>query len=326
MRNENAEMRNGKSKKSLRYILLAVPAFILSLPWRLYVGVVWFIGYTVPGLQLMLRRPRTPAGPKLDLSKFEPTWSDEFDGGRLDRSKWLNMANDGLDSAAEGAHKRHGGWSCLDMAQVKDGALHISSVNSARGMAGGPPGSYAAAITTRHSFRQRYGYFEARCKCPKGQGLWSAFWLHNEKVLTQVDGTGRPGTEIDVMESPFCRSRNPRRKNSIPSSLHYGSYGLFHRMKNVGRYCVADIYDSFHTYGVEWNENGYIFYIDGVESGRTRAGGVSRNEQYLILSVEHHRGGFKGLFWAGDVRKNKPEDMTDFEVDYVRAYQYKELC
>ena len=313
-----------KTKKSLRYILLSIPGYIVQLPQLVYLCIVHLFGYAIPFLIVALRRPKTPKGPKLDLSKFKLTWNDEFDGGGLDRGKWLGMAKDGLDSAGEGAHRRHDGWSCLEMTRVEDGMLHISSVNSKEGIAGGPPGSYAAAITTRHSFRQKYGYFEARCKLPKGVGLWSALWLHNEKVLTEVDGTGRPGTEIDVFESPFYRWRNPLRKNSVPTSLHYGSYNIFHVMKNVGRYRVETPYDSFHTYGVEWNENGYIFYIDGVESGRARAGGVSRNEQFLILSVEHHAGGLKSLGWAGDIRRNRPEDMTDFEIEYVRAYQYKE--
>jgi len=314
-----------KKKKSLRYILLLIPLRILELPMRAYLYIVHLFGYAIPFFVMALRRPKKPKGPKLDLDKFELTWSDEFDGDKLHLDKWSNWNEHGpLGDANESARPRHDGWSCLDMTRVEDSKLHISTVNSAEGMAGGPPGSYAAAISTRHTFRQKYGYFEARCKLPKGLGLWSAFWMHNEKVINEVDGTGRNGTEIDVMESPFYRSRNPLRKNSVPSSLHYGSYGLFHVMKNVGRYRVDDPYDSFHTYGLEWNENGYIFYIDGVETGRSRAGGVSRNEQYLILSVEHHRGGFKGLFWAGDVRRNRPEDMTDFEVDYVRAYQYKE--
>ena len=308
-----------KTKKTPRYILLSVPRYILQLPLLIYHYILFTFGYVFPGLRFMLRRPVTPRGPKLDLSKFELTWSDEFDGGGVDPEKWRV----GVDYEKDGLERRHGGWSCMDMARVEDGQLHISSVNSEEGMAGGPPGSYAAAITTKHSFRQKYGYFEARCKLPKGVGLWSAFWLHNEKVTQEVDGSGRPGTELDVFESLFYRSRNPRRKNSVGTNLHYGSYGLYHAMRNIGRYYVENPYDTFHTYGVEWNERGYIFYIDGVRTGRSRAGGVSQNEQFLLLSVEHHAGGFKGLFWAGDIRKNKPEDMTDFVVDYVRAYQYK---
>jgi len=46
----------------------------------------------------------------------------------------------------------------------------------------------------------------------------------------------------------------------------------------------------------------------------------SLGKQPLILSVEHEFGG-----WAVDIRKNKPGEITDFVVDYVRAYQYKEL-
>ena len=314
-----------KTKKSLRFILLYIPAYILQIPLLIYKSILDVFGYYIPYLTAMLRRPKTPRGPALDLGKFDLTWSDEFCGDTLDLGKWSNWSEQGgLGDANERAKKRHDGWSCLGMTRVEGGRLRISSANSETGMAGGPPGSYAAAINTRHTFRQKYGYFEARCKCPKGLGLWSAFWLHNENVTQAIDGTGRPGTEIDVYESVFYRSRNPLRKNSVISSLHYGGYSLFHQMRNVGRYRVEDPYDTFHNYGVEWNETGYTFYIDGVASGRTKAGGVSRNAQYLILSVEHHAGGIKSLGWAGDIRKNRPEDLADFEVEYVRAYQYKE--
>ena len=40
----------------------------------------------------------------------------------------------------------------------------------------------------------------------------------------------------------------------------------------------------------------------------------------LSISVEHEFGG-----WAGDIRRNKPGEMMDFVVNYVRVYQYKEL-
>jgi len=47
---------------------------------------------------------------------------------------------------------------------------------------------------------------------------------------------------------------------------------------------------------------------------------LGEGKQPLNLSVEHEFGG-----WAVDIRKNKPGEITDFVVDYVRAYQYKEL-
>ena len=131
---------------------------------------------------------------------------------------------------------------------------------------------------------------------------------------------GRTGAEIDVYESAYHRDGWPK-MNSVSSAIHYGGYGEGLRSQGVGRFFVKRPYDSFHTYGLEWNENEYIFYIDGVETGRSSFGGVSQNEQWLLLSVEHEF----GTVWTGDIRENKPEDMTDFVIDYVRAYQYKDL-
>jgi len=272
------------------------------------------LAWLLSGAQALLMLaglPVTPRGPALDLDKFVLTWSDEFEGDGLDTDKWGGHYFDG------GAAPRRDGWWCLEMAQVRDGKLHIPSAYMEEGMAGGPAGYYSAGIDTSRSFAQRFGYFEVRCMMPKGQGLWSAFWMFNHQV-GNVDGSGRDGTEIDIYESAYYVKKCPLLKNAVTTNLHYDGYGDAHRGTNVGKYRVTEPYDTFHTYGMEWNEDEYIFYIDGVESGRSSFGGVSQNEQWLILSVEHELGG-----WAGDISLNKPGEMTDFVVDYVRVYQYK---
>jgi len=268
------------------------------------------------------RIPRKPKGQRLDLSKFELTWSDEFDGDRLDRSKWLGYIDAEVPVFDEGVRRRRGGYWTLDMVRVADGVLRIPTEYHAEGFAGGPPGWYCAGLNTSHSMNQRFGYFEVCCKLPKGKGQWSAFWMFNRQVW-EADGSGRGGTEIDIYESPYYRHKLPLFKNVVTSNLHYDGYGKAHRMRNVGKFRVTDPYDTFHTYGLEWNENEYIFYIDGVESGRSSFGGVSQNEQYLILSVEQSANAGERIGWAGDIRKNKPGEITDFVVDYVRVYQYK---
>ena len=254
--------------------------------------------------------PAFPAGQKLDLGKFELTWSDEFEGNALDSSKWRGHGFTG------GAHKRRDGWWALEALEVHGGKLHIPSFYAQEGLAGGPAGYYSCGIDTRGLFEQAFGYFEVRAKLPRGQGLWSAFWLMPHAFGTE-DGDGRTGAEIDVYESAYYRDGWPK-MNSVSSAVHYGGYGEGLRSQGVGRWFVSRPYDTFHTYGLEWNEREYIFYIDGRETGRTSFGGVSQNPEYLLLSVEHQLGG-----WAGDISVNKPEEMTDFVVDYVRAYQYK---
>ena len=54
-------------------IILAILSFLLSL------------GITLPDSMSI---GNLPHGKEIDLNDFELTWSDEFDGDKLDRSKW----------------------------------------------------------------------------------------------------------------------------------------------------------------------------------------------------------------------------------------------
>ena len=76
---------------------------------------------------------------------------------------------------------------------------------------------------------------------------------------------------------------------------------------------IDDIKEGFHTFGVEWHEDEYIFYVNGQETWRTKEG-VSNIAQYLILSIEC-------CGWGGDVTKSNLPDEVIF--DYVRVYKKK---
>ena len=71
----------------------------------------------------------------------------------------------------------------------------------------------------------------------------------------------------------------------------------------------------------------YIFYLNGVETGRLSTGGVSQNPEYLLLTVEFS--GENGMasgdrHGAGDIKKTPNKNWpAEFVVDYVRCYQYK---
>ena len=67
-------------------------------------------------------KPIIPHGKEIDMSKFELTWADEFDGDSLDLSKWgAHYFNNG-----ETAVRRGGYWD-LKLATVADGNLHIAA-------------------------------------------------------------------------------------------------------------------------------------------------------------------------------------------------------
>ncbi len=267
-------------------------------------------------LCMALDIPFYAVGDEVDMSKFTLTFSDEFET-ELDRSVWS-----GHYTYGHGTEARKGGYWNQYLAETKDGNLVIPVTYLEEGMGGKGPGWYSAGVDTDsdslNGFSQRYGYYECRCILPKGVGIWSAFWLMNDGVY-EANGTGTDGTEIDIMESP-CYGEFF--ENAITANLHYDGYGEAHQNWGAVKSLIkGNPYEEFNTYAVEWNENEYIFYINGKESCRTDFGGVSQEPEYLILSVEV--GGENGVA-DDDVKIENNGEDCEFIVDYVRVYQYND--
>lgn len=255
-----------------------------------------------------------PMGLEVDMSKFTLTFEDEFDG-ELDRSVWSGHYTYGNDSSV-----RRGAYWNNYIAYTKDGNLVIPLQYLADGMGGTGAGWYSAGLDTdsdaENGFAQKYGYFECRCILPKCAPAWSAFWLMNEGVYNE-DGNGKDGTEIDIFES---NCYGDRINNAVTSNLHFDNYGEMHQAMGAQKFLIqGDPYSEYNTYGLEWNEEEYIFYINGVETFRTDYGGVSQNEEYLILSLE-----LGGENAVPNATMNTNETY-EFIVDYVRVYQYNDL-
>ena len=259
--------------------------------------------------------PCYPMGEKLDLDKFDLTFEDNFEG-ELDRSVWSGHYQYGNTTVS-----RKGSYWNQYLAETKEGNLVIPVVYLEEGMGGEGAGWYSAGVDTdadaQNGFSQKFGYFECRCILPKGSDIWSAFWLMNSGVFDE-NGDGRDGTEIDIFESDCYGDFI---ENAITSNLHFDGYGDAHQKHGATKFLLKNNpYEEFNTYGLEWNENEYIFYINGVETFRTDFGGVSQNEEYLILSVE-----MKGEDGVPSERENVPAESAEFIIDYVKVYQYKDI-
>ena len=74
---------------------------------------------------------------------------------------------------------------------------------------------------------------------------------------------------------------------------------------------VPGVMEGWHTFGLLWLPDEYVFYVDGKETWRSKAGGVCQVPLYIMLSDEIGK-------WAGDITKAKLPDR--FLVDYVRVY------
>lgn len=297
---------------------------------RTIISIIMIFGVSLPG---KLGLSRLPKGKTIDLDDFTLVWNDEFNEDSLDKSKW------GFEWWVT---MRKGGYWHEDLVEVSDGNLIINAqyfdeplenyyYNAWHEVIDFKPykaGWYTGQITTRDKYEQCYGYFEVRCILPAATGLWSAFWMMNEGVF-QVDGSGKDGTEVDVFESFYYKDHKIG-NDAIKTGIHYDGYGNDEKGDSIGKIFIEnDPYTEYNTYGVEWNKDEYIFYLNGVETGRLSTGGVSQNPEYLLLSVEfagndgvqssdRHGTGEIGLTPS----KNWP---AKFIVDYVRCYQYNDL-
>ncbi len=225
--------------------------------------------------------PTMPGGQQWKL-----VWHDEFDGDKLDETKWNRLGD---------SKRRDGFWIKEDAYVNGQGSLLLRARKDGDRFTCG-------AVNTQGKFEHAFGYYVARCKAPKQPGHWPAFWLMTPGV-SKIGNDGRDGTEIDIIEIPW-------RDGQLTSNLHWDGYGKEHKSAGT-KFTVAGVTDGWHTFGLLWKPDEYVFYVDGKETWRSAAGGVSQVPEFLKLTEEIGK-------WGGDITKAQLPDY--FEVDYVRVY------
>ena len=241
---------------------------------------------------------QTPRGPELDLSGYELVFEDEFETETLDLTKWEHR----------GVGPRSSGFISSEQSFVEDGNLIIRAEHK-NGEFG--EGWYSGMIRTVEDYAGGGYYFECRCIASLGGGFWSAFWLNSPGMASaEASNGGIGGAEIDIFEA--FNYKTPIKRNSVSLNVHVGGSGDGLRSMMVGHYKVNKPYTEYNTYGLEWTDKEYIFYINGVEAARSDfKDGVSKGLEYVILSLEPPR----------EEVSEDPGFSTDFIVDYVKVYK-----
>lgn len=251
---------------------------------------------------MLFDTPVTPHGEPLDLTGYALVFEDEFNGSALDTDVWRHRA----------VGARRTGYNAASQVRVYDGNLVIRGEYRAHGEYG--PGWYVGAVALKQWYKQ--GYYEIRCKCNVGGEFWSAFWIQAKHPYNhELSQGGIGGAEIDIFESMGTRYEKWNDRNAVTSTIHCN--GSDDDPENIDSNVVGkfnpggDISADYNTYGVKWTEDEYIFYINGVESGRTSfANGVSQVEEEVIVSLE-----------IPDEVTHPTDFCTSMFVDYVRIYQ-----
>jgi beta-glucanase (GH16 family) len=263
----------------------------------------------------MLDTPVTPYKDAVDMSRFELVWSDEFDHG-FDTEIWQGHYVYGNNDTQR---RDYCWWNRDAVSFTDDGCLKLSVEYKENGPKG--PGYYSYGMETNPNknyagdhkgYEQLYGYFEISCILPKGSGINPAFWLLTDGMWADDTDGGVSGAEIDILETNTDYDEKSPAFGSIVQTIHVDAYEEAHKHENQGFYYADDPYNKFNTYGVEWNKDEYIFYVNGIETARTSFGGVCEVPLYLIISIG-----------VDEKIENNPHLPTAMIVDYVRCYQYK---
>ena len=192
-------------------------------------------------------------------SQWVLVFEDNFDGDSLDRGKWKNRSDQ--QGSLETDNEQH--YSTLDNAIVDDGILKITAkrervyerIVSWRAdedvLGDGLQNLRWHDFTTAYIYSLEkfgYGYFEARCKIPDGQGFWPAMWMYGEHV---GDADHKIPSEIDVFEFWDDKPKLQR------TNIHYEG-------NSCGKSKRGDDYSKgFHTFSMLWEPAQIEWWVDG---------------------------------------------------------------
>ena len=287
-------------------------------------------------------------------SNFNIVWRDEFNGNKVDQTKW-GFAYSGFDTAADTQMQNTDN---PENVSVSDGVLHLTArysptrerwnsatkqwetvprTNTKKDKNGNtityPAPFTSGALNTftdkgkvKASFKGDF-YAEARIKLPMSESSWSSFWL------TGTNGKQWPQNgEIDVFESKGydpsflqANTHTPRSKDDLTHSKQ-----TQRQLSNNG-----DTQTDFHTYGVLKTKDSITFYYDGKVNKTVPLKDIKDPNPFLdpdnalALRLSHMVGGSflkddKGNDYT-DATKHidsyRDGSRSDMLVDYVRVWQ-----
>lgn len=271
--------------------------------------------------------------PELGKDGWYETLYDDFEGDILNEEIWTTSPHGLRWESNDPKKPEQACYWCSDMVSVENGNVVIRAEASDNHVCSEgicpSSGRFTSGIETRKVvgdsdkgssdellFGQAFGYFEARVKFPDADGLWSAFWLQ-ASGQRKTASEGVDGTEIDIYESAFRKSWGSK----MGHALIWNGYGEKSKVEDFVVDLEQDLYDGYHTFALKWTPTHYVFYIDGVATWATDAGGVSHVKQFLRLTVEIDAGDKYGPHAN---RIGKFEESSTFYVDYVKVWQNSE--
>ena len=259
---------------------------------------------------MMYASPKAKADPPENGCNWHSTFRDDFNA--IDRTKWSTvwpqyyngkLHFDGSvrnqayypDSNLQSVYDPDANSNVLAIRTAREDTI-IEWLNNARYR-------YTSGVmNTETKFSQKYGYFEVKAKLPTTFGNSPTFWL--------MDFSKNPAPEIDVVEVP-----GRERGYQVVQNVHWGND---QENWNYHTFSDGDSGSKYRTYGVLWEPNLIVWYIDGKEVFRSAVGSPSIP---LSLVLSNEVDGGPGNTFYEDPEKGKLPLLSSF--DYVKVWSCK---
>lgn len=212
-------------------------------------------------------------------------YQEEFDDAEEFWSTWSSDDNSCPGHIYGGRFKEN--------ISVNDGKLKIlvKYENPPRTCALGKPVDWSAGSVADPSFKQKYGYWEARYKLIDATSLNQSFWMN-----------AGWGFEIDVNEGHY--------PNQVNTTLHYVDENGENKSNSNSTRVNEDMSKDYHTFACFWRPDSIFYYCDNVKIAQ-KASYNAQQEVYPILSLAI-------LSWAGAIKQDMSGKTMDCE--WVRIY------
>lgn len=259
--------------------------------------------------------------------QYDIIWADDFNGNKLDTTKW-----DYELGSIRGVEQEHYVKS-KENVDVSAGHLKLRITDRAKEDQYKNPRGNRQVIYNSGSIRTHgkqdflYGRIEIRAKLPKGKAVFPAFWTLGSDFT--LDGKINPNQgapwpvsgEIDIMELIGQEQSQAQGNKTVYQTLHYGPGADQDSGKYAGNgtsYSLTDgsiFNDDYHIFGMNWSKGKIEWYVDNKivrtvdYSDDPVALKALDRPQYVQLNLA------AGGNWPGDAGTNLAGQ--EFDVDYI---------
>lgn len=289
--------------------------------------------------------------PSFVARDYKMTFHDEFDGTKLDTTKWGYQY--GCFDPAQRSQAQY--TDSPDNVSVRDGYLNLTARYSPTktkwdgtqiprtckhgSVTYDAPFTSGMITTKTKDGKVLYAapgtgfYAEARIKLPSARPSWSAFWGTGTKGAYPANG------EIDVFES---KGYDPTHLMSNVHTPRIGDPKKTTQHQGMMKGDTASSQSEFHTYGVRKTADAIEFYFDGTLTHTVKMSDIKGDNPFLdkdnnlVLMLNQMVGGSylaKQSNWSDKTYVDATKFADDYKsadgagatmyVDYVRVYEPK---